>query len=118
MLARDFNLTDPLHPSIHPSVHPSIHPAIWKARHKQALSKRDFKYGWQDESENMGLWGIRSQGIEGGGEGVEDNWKGARVFVATSTSGLAASTKPEEKEAIWKPFGEWVKKRREERAAV
>jgi TDG/mug DNA glycosylase family protein len=39
------------------------------------------------------------------------------VFVASSTSGLSASTKPHEKEAIWKPFGEWVKARRMERVA-
>jgi hypothetical protein len=37
--------------------------------------------------------------------------------VSSSTSGLSASTKPHEKEAIWKPFGEWVQTRRKERAA-
>jgi TDG/mug DNA glycosylase family protein len=46
-----------------------------------------------------------------------EGWQGARVFVASSTSGLSASTKPHEKEAIWKPFGEWVKARRMERVA-
>jgi hypothetical protein len=48
--------------------------------------------------------------------GVCEGWEGARVFVATSTSGLSASTKPAEKEAIWRPFGEWVQMRRRERA--
>ena len=32
--------------------------------------------------------------------------------MTTSTSGLAASLKPAEKEAIWRPFGEWVQQRR------
>ena len=48
--------------------------------------------------------------------GKTDDWPGAHVFVATATSGLAANLKPPEKEAIWKPFGEWVKGRREERS--
>jgi hypothetical protein len=47
-----------------------------------------------------------------------DLWHGAKVFVTTSTSGLAASLKPAEKEAIWKPFGEWVQKRREVRGFI
>lgn len=54
-----------------------------------------------------------------GGEDVDENgWIGSKVFVATSTSGLAASLKPAEKEAIWKPFGEWMQKRRDERGFV
>jgi TDG/mug DNA glycosylase family protein len=40
------------------------------------------------------------------------------VFVTTSTSGLAANTSWDEKVAIWRPFGEWVQKRREERGFV
>jgi mismatch-specific thymine-DNA glycosylase len=85
--------------------------SIWRYRHGKALGKKDFKYGWQDEEHNMGK-----------GEGEVDanggEWKGARVFVTTSTSGLAASLKPAEKEAIWKPFGDWVQKRRQEREFV
>jgi len=85
--------------------------SIWRYRYGKALGKKDFKYGWQDEEHNMGK-----------GEGKFDadgrDWKGAKVFVTTSTSGLAASLKPAEKEAIWKPFGEWVQKRREERGFV
>lgn len=51
--------------------------------------------------------------------GADGNiWRGSKVFVTTSTSGLAASLKPAEKEAIWKPFGEWVQKRRAERGFV
>ncbi|KAI9708356.1 MAG: hypothetical protein M1820_004060 [Bogoriella megaspora] len=73
---------------------------VWRRRRGRGFNKGEFKYGWQDERENMG----RSK-----------DWKGARVFVATSTSGLSASTTPAEKEAILKPFGEWVMKRRLEK---
>lgn len=41
-------------------------------------------------------------------ETADNGWKGARVFVAISTSGLSASLKPPMKEAIRKPFGEQV----------
>lgn len=49
---------------------------------------------------------------------VVDNgpWEGARIFVATSTSGLAATVRPEEKERIWKILGDWCVQRRKERA--
>jgi len=75
--------------------------AVWRWRYQRGMRKGEFRYGWQDERERMG---------------VCEGWEGARVFVATSTSGLSASTKPAEKEAIWKPFGEWVQMRRRERA--
>jgi mismatch-specific thymine-DNA glycosylase len=73
--------------------------AVWRWWYKRAMRKGEFRYGWQEE---------RMGGCEG--------WEGARIFVATSTSGLSASTKPAEKEAIWRPFGEWVQMRRRERA--
>ncbi len=76
--------------------------AIWRWRYNRAISKTEFHYGWQDVKENMGR---------------SNAWEGALVFVATATSGLSASTKPHEKQAIWKPFGEWVQKRRLERKA-
>ncbi|KAK6438461.1 uracil DNA N-glycosylase Thp1 [Oleoguttula sp. CCFEE 5521] len=75
--------------------------AIWRWRYKRELRKGDFEYGWQADRERMG---------------VCEGWEGARVFVSSSTSGLSASTKPAEKEAIWKPFGEWVQQRRRERS--
>jgi mismatch-specific thymine-DNA glycosylase len=88
--------------------------SIWRYRFGKNMAKAEFKYGWQDEKHNMGK---RSNGEEELGWDGEV-WKGAKVFVTTSTSGLAASLKPAEKEAIWKPFGEWVQKRRFERAFV
>lgn len=77
--------------------------SIWRWRYKREIKKHEFRYGWQDEKERMGK---------------TDNWPGAVVFVATATSGLAANLRPHEKEAIWKPFGEWVKSRRQERAST
>ncbi|KAF2148365.1 DNA glycosylase, partial [Myriangium duriaei CBS 260.36] len=71
--------------------------AIWRWRKGKNPSKEEFRYGWQAEEERMG---------RGGG------WDGARVFVTTSTSGLSAGLRPAEKEAIWKPFGDWVAQRR------
>ncbi|CAD0095799.1 unnamed protein product [Aureobasidium vineae] len=76
--------------------------AIFRHRHGKNPSKCEFHWGWQDEKENMGR--IADVG--------EDGYQGAKVFVTTSTSGLAASLKPAEKEAIWKPFGDWCKERR------
>lgn len=79
--------------------------AIWRHRVGRAMRKEEFRYGWQDESMNMG-------------KETEEGWGGSKVFVTTSTSGLAASLKPAEKEAIWRPFGEWVQKRRVARGFV
>lgn len=89
-----------------------------RQRHGKAvgLLPKDWKYGWQDESENMGVGGD-----SGDDEEEETNtttaggWKGARVFVATSTSGLAATVGRAEKERIWRELGEWVERRRAER---
>jgi len=88
----------------------SIWENIWKYRWGSKPSKTEFKHGWQDEKQNMGKLPV---------EGEEDeDWAGARVFVATSTSGLDASTKPAQKEAIWAPLGQWVQDRRRERATT
>lgn len=78
----------------------SIWQAVWRVKKGSNLKEQDFHYGWQSEALNMGK---------------EDGWKGAKVFVATTTSGLAATLRPAEKEAIWQPLGEWVKQRRNER---
>ncbi|KFA65509.1 hypothetical protein S40285_03230 [Stachybotrys chlorohalonatus IBT 40285] len=79
----------------------SIWESIWRVRHGGKPVGAAFKYGWQDESENMGV--------------VPGDWSGARVFVASSTSGLAATLSPAEKQRIWNELGVWVKTRRAER---
>ncbi|KKZ63240.1 TDG/mug DNA glycosylase [[Emmonsia] crescens] len=78
----------------------SIWEAVWRVRKGRTIKKEEFRYGWQDEGERMG----RTKG-----------WNGARVFVATTTSGLAAGMSMAEKQAVWNQLGEWVKRRREER---
>ncbi|KAJ4146650.1 hypothetical protein NW754_002115 [Fusarium falciforme] len=78
----------------------SIWESIWRVRHGKPVGKA-FKYGWQDETENMGV--------------IKGEWEGAKVFVASSTSGLAATLSPAEKERIWGQLGSWVKQRRAER---
>ncbi|KND91415.1 G/U mismatch-specific uracil DNA glycosylase [Tolypocladium ophioglossoides CBS 100239] len=79
----------------------SIWESIWRVRHGGRPVGRAFRYGWQDEGENMGV--------------IEGEWPGARVFVASSTSGLAAALSLAEKQAIWDELGAWVKMRRAER---
>ena len=81
----------------------SIWESIWRVRHGSNIKKEQFKYGWQDDNENMGAVA-----------GPDEQWPGARVFVATTTSGLAAGMRPHEKEAIWKVLGDWVAERRAE----
>lgn len=82
----------------------SIWESIWRVTHGRPIKKHEFRYGWQDQGDNMGVDG--------------QDWEGARVFVATSTSGLAATLLPAEKERIWKELGVWVQQRREERSAM
>ena len=84
----------------------SIWESIWRVRHGRKCGKDDFKYGWQDDSERMGVIDT---------EDGDDAWLGAKVFVATTTSGLAAGMRPHEKEEVWRGLGEWVKQRRVER---
>ena len=60
--------------------------------------KEEFRYGWQE------AW-----------MGGNEEWEGARVFVATSSSGLAISTSWEEKVGVWKELGKFVNERREAR---
>ncbi|OBT70123.1 hypothetical protein VE03_00556 [Pseudogymnoascus sp. 23342-1-I1] len=87
----------------------SIWESIWRVRHGRAIKKEEFKYGWQDESEAMGRpVGVKEE------EGAE--WKGAKVFVATTTSGLATNPTQAEKERIWRELGVWAEKRRGEKA--
>ncbi|RAH84413.1 DNA glycosylase [Aspergillus japonicus CBS 114.51] len=79
----------------------SIWEAVWRVKMGRNIRKEEFRYGWQDEGMNMGA--------------VGGKWPGARVFVATTTSGLAAGMSVAEKQAVWNELGEWVKHRRQER---
>jgi mismatch-specific thymine-DNA glycosylase len=78
---------------------------MYKSKTGKTLPRREFSYGWQDEN----LWLGRA--VDQNGDLV---WAGARTFVCTSTSGLAADTKPAEKLAIMSELGDWVKQRRKE----
>lgn len=92
----------------------SIWESVWRVRHGKGIGKHEFKYGWQDDEENMGRGDVEVKDkIEG--TVYAENWVGAKVFVASSTSGLAATLRPEEKERIWRELGLWVQHRRVER---
>ncbi|KAJ5884722.1 hypothetical protein N7495_009232 [Penicillium taxi] len=80
----------------------SIWESIWRVRHGRGIRKEEFRYGWQDVSENMGC-------------SPDSDWAGAPVFVATTTSGLAASMTFADKQAVWAELGSWVVRRRTER---
>ncbi|KAI1942467.1 uracil DNA N-glycosylase Thp1 [Ophidiomyces ophidiicola] len=80
--------------------------AVWRVRRDRGVRRGDgFAYGWQAESENVGV-------------DERAGWPGAPVFVATSTSGLAAGMSMAEKLAVWSELGAWVVRRREERGFV
>lgn len=81
----------------------SIWKSVWRVKEGKEITGDQFKYGWQGEEHNMGR-------IEG-----KDSWGGARVFVACSTSGLAAALSPVQKRKIWRELGIWIEARREER---
>ncbi|RAK77921.1 mismatch-specific DNA-glycosylase [Aspergillus fijiensis CBS 313.89] len=100
----------------------SIWEAVWRVKTGRRIRKEEFRYGWQDEGMNMGAVISGDEDGGGGGSGPsssssagEKNWPGARVFVATTTSGLAAGMSVAEKQAVWNELGVWVKKRRGER---
>jgi TDG/mug DNA glycosylase family protein len=83
----------------------SIWETIWMAKKGQKRFKDpDFHWGWQDEDMQLGrTW-----------EDGQLTWPGAKTYVATSTSGLAATLRPAEKLAIWKPLGDWMTAKRQE----
>ena len=83
----------------------SIWESIWRVRYGRKMKKEEFRYGWQDDRERMGA-------VPKG----EDQWAGAKLFVATTTSGLAAGMRPDEKQEVWRGLGEWVERRRLERS--
>lgn len=80
----------------------SIWEAVWRVRHGRPIRKEEFRYGWQDKEENMGCM-------------PGSDWGGAPIFVATTTSGLAAGMSIPQKEAVWAELGDWVVRRREAR---
>ena len=77
--------------------------SVWRVRHGgRGFRGGEFRYGWQTgEGERMGV--------------VRGEWEGARVFVATTTSGLAAGMGWGEKVEVWRELGEWVGRRRGEK---
>ncbi|KAI9779052.1 MAG: hypothetical protein M1839_007718 [Geoglossum umbratile] len=68
--------------------------SMYRTKYGRPVAKGAFHYGWQP-GEDIGV---------------------TRVFVATTTSGLAASLSLEEKERIWRVLGDWVQTRRAQRA--
>lgn len=89
----------------------SVWESIFRDKMGKGIRKGEFKYGWQDF--NIGVVERHSDGYHNGVE----SWEGAKVFVATSTSGLAATPKYKEKEVMWRELGDWVQERRRERKA-
>lgn len=79
--------------------------AVWRVRHGREIKKDEFHYGWQTGSVNMGVVA-----------GVA--WGGAPIFVATTTSGLAASMSLADKERVWAEIGAWTVQKRAERGMV
>lgn len=84
----------------------SIWEAIWRVKHGRAIRKAEFRYGWQDDAENMGR-------VTG-----SSDWDGAPVFVATTTSALAAGMSFAQKEAVWAELGSWVVQRRAQTSSI
>ncbi|KAJ6126609.1 hypothetical protein N7523_002221 [Penicillium sp. IBT 18751x] len=70
--------------------------AVFRVKNGRPIRKEEFKYGWQDP------WVI----------GEDSSWGGARLFVATTTSGLATSHTRAQKQEIWAELGLWVQQRR------
>lgn len=98
----------------------SIWESIWRVKHGRAIQKAEFRYGWQADGERMGRGGLggREENSADHDDEGENRWVGAKVFVATTTSGLAASMSLKEKEEVWSMLGSWVEQRRQERVEV
>jgi thymine-DNA glycosylase len=89
----------------------SIWESVWRVRHRRPIARDEFRYGWQDQRENVGVGDPAAHERQDGVQ-YREGWRGARVFVSSSTSGLAASLSPAEKERIWRELGQWVEARR------
>lgn len=70
---------------------------VFQVKFGRRIRKEEFKYGWQDP------WVM----------GDDSNWGGARIFVATTTSGVCTVLTRAQKEVIWAELGQWVKEKRE-----
>ncbi|KAF3928928.1 hypothetical protein AA313_de0205276 [Arthrobotrys entomopaga] len=81
----------------------AIWESVWRAKHGRKMTKNEFKFGWQDVKENMGV-------------DKKNGYPGARIYVVVSTSGLAATYPMDYKVQLWKELGDWINKRRAERA--
>lgn len=93
----------------------SIWESIFRVRKGRTMRKDEFAYGWQDRERRMGTAETAEDNMTDTTPRDDPQWQGARIFVASSTSGLAASLKPAEKEAIWKELGDWCVERRRRR---
>lgn len=80
----------------------AIWESVFRAKHGRKMTKTEFKFGWQNEKENMGI-------------DKKNGYPGARVYVVVSTSGLAAGYSMDYKLQLWKNLGSWINKRRAER---
>ncbi|KAK6333397.1 hypothetical protein TWF718_011210 [Orbilia javanica] len=80
----------------------AIWESVFRAKHGRKMAKTEFKFGWQNAKENMGV-------------DKKNGYPGARIFVVVSTSGLAAGYSLEYKLQLWKELGAWINKRRTER---
>ncbi|EWC48559.1 hypothetical protein DRE_01781 [Drechslerella stenobrocha 248] len=84
----------------------AIWESVWRSRHGGTkITKAQFKFGWQDAKENMGV-------------DKKNGYPGAKVYVVVSTSGLCAGYSLEYKIQLWTKLGDWVNQRRAERAAA
>lgn len=84
----------------------AIWEGIWQHQWGRKPRKAEFHYGWQDARHNLGRGARGETGPDG------EAWKGARVFVATSTSGLSANLSLDEKVEIWRPYADFVTQRK------
>ncbi|KAK6348948.1 hypothetical protein TWF730_009709 [Orbilia blumenaviensis] len=80
----------------------AIWESVFRSKHGRKMTKTEFKFGWQNEKENMGV-------------DKKNGYPGARIYVVVSTSGLAAGYSLEYKLKLWKDLGNWINERRAER---
>ncbi|ORY48223.1 DNA glycosylase [Rhizoclosmatium globosum] len=94
---------------------------IWKVFHKKyfgcEMNEKGFEFGFQKMAAtgaDLLIGNKKSDGTDDDPEFANPDWKGARVFVSFSTSGLV-SFPPEFKKQVWTKLGAFVNERREAR---